>query len=128
MSMLDEEAVRPEGEALVQEVQWIHGIIRENLAALRALAAQVAQGVPAPEVQARLDELAATNIVWTLRTGCLRYCRLVHMHHHGEDTHFFPGLRRVNPTLRPVADKLESDHVAEAGHLDAVEAATARLP
>jgi hemerythrin-like domain-containing protein len=65
--------------------------------------------------------------VWTLRMGCLRYCRLVHAHHHGEDTHFFPGLRRVNPALCGVIDRLEADHVQVARYLDEVEAAAARL-
>jgi hypothetical protein len=125
--MLDEGTPNPPGEALVDELRWIHGIIRDNLTAIRALTDQVATGVPAAQLQAQLRDLAATNIVWTLRTGCLRYCRLVHGHHQAEDTHFFPGLRRVDPALRPVIDKLEADHLAIAGQLDAVEAAAARL-
>ena len=127
MAMVEEGQTHPQGEALLEELRWVHGIIRENLAAIRALADQVAGGAPAAQVQAQLQELAATNIVWTLRTGCLRYCSLVHHHHRLEDRAFFPGLRRVNPALRPVIDKLEADHVAVAGHLDQVEAAAGRI-
>ena len=127
MRMIDEGTPNPRGEALVEELRWIHGIIRENLAAIQALTDQVAGGASAEQVQTRLKELAATNLVWRLRTGCLRYCSLVHSHHHGEDAHFFPGLRRVNPALRPVIDKLEADHLVIAGHLDAVEAAAGRI-
>src|SRR4051794_32967562 len=79
MKMLDEGTPNPQGAALVDELAWIHGIIRENLAAIRAMAAQVVAGVPAEQLQAELRWLAATNVVWTLRTGCLRYCRLLHM-------------------------------------------------
>ena len=125
--LLEEGTPNPHGEALVDELRWIHGIIRENLAAIRALADEVGGGAPATEIHARLTELSANNIVWTLRTGCLRYCALVHMHHGGEDHHFFPGLRRLNPALRPVIDKLEADHVAIAGYLDGVEAAARRM-
>ena len=128
MAMVEEGQTHPRGEALLEELRWVHGIIRENLAAIRALAGEVAGGAPVARVQAALDELAATNIVWTLRTGCLRYCTLVHHHHRLEDRAFFPGLRRIDPALRPVIDKLEADHVAVAAHLDRVEAAAGRLP
>jgi hemerythrin-like domain-containing protein len=45
----------------------------------------------------------------------------------GEDTHFFPGLRRANPDLCPVIDKLEADHVAISDYLDEVEASAKRI-
>ena len=127
MALLAEGTPNPPGEMLVADLAYVHGIIRENLAAIRALTDQVVTGVAAAQVQATLRQLAATNIVWTLRTGCLRYCTLVHHHHSAEDSQVFPGLRRLNPALRPVIDKLESDHVVVAGHLDKVEAAARRI-
>jgi hemerythrin-like domain-containing protein len=51
----------------------------------------------------------------------------VHSHHHIEDIALFPGLRRANPALHNIIDKLEADHVVVAGHLDAVEAAADRI-
>jgi len=127
MALLAEGTPNPPSERMVAELAYVHGIIRENLAAIQALTDQVVTGVPAAQVQAALRQLAATNIVWTLRTGCLRYCTLVHHHHGAEDTQVFPGLRHLNPALRPVIDKLESDHVVVAGHLDKVEAAARRI-
>lgn len=121
--MLEEGSPNPHGEAMVNELAYIHGIIRENLAAIRAVTDMVVTGVAPEDLQAELKQLSATNIIWTLRTGCLRYCHLVHSHHGGEDAHFFPGLRRLNPVLRPVIDKLEADHLAIARYLDSVEAA-----
>jgi iron-sulfur cluster repair protein YtfE (RIC family) len=125
--MVEEGTPNPNGEMLVEELAWIHGIIRENLASIQMLTDAVSSGAPIEQVQEQLKELSVTNIVWTLRTGCLRYCSLVHSHHHGEDSHFFPGLRRLNPALRPVIDKLEADHVAIAQHLDNVESAARRI-
>jgi hypothetical protein len=39
----------------------------------------------------------------------------------------FPRLRRTNPALNPVVDKLEADHVAVAGLLDEVDGAARAL-
>lgn len=39
----------------------------------------------------------------------------------------FPGLRRANPALNPVVDKLEADHLAVSGLLDDVAAAAREL-
>jgi hemerythrin-like domain-containing protein len=57
----------------------------------------------------------------------MRYCSLVHAHHHHEDVAFFPALRRINPVLHSVIDKLEADHVIVSRYLDEIEAAAARL-
>lgn len=127
MQMVEEGTPNRNGDELVAELAWVHGIIRDNLAAIQALTGEVVSGAPPDQVREQLKELSATNIVWTLRTGCLRWCSLVHMHHHGESSHFFPGLRRINPALRPVIDKLEADHVVISSHLDNVESAARRF-
>jgi hypothetical protein len=127
MRMVDEGTQNPRGEALVEELRWVHGIIRRNLATIAAIVADINGGVPAAQIRAQITELAATSAIWTLRVNCLRYCGLVHSHHHGEDTMLFPGLRRANPAICPVIDKLEADHVVIAGYLDAVEAAAQRI-
>jgi hypothetical protein len=125
--MVDQETSHPAGEALFQELLWVHGIIRSNLEIITQLSDQVSNGASIAQVRAQLDELASTSVVWRLRVNCLQYCNLVHHHHHLEDVAFFPGLRRVNPGLCPVIDKLEADHVIVAKYLDEVEAAAARL-
>src|SRR5690348_14560601 len=127
MAMVPEGSTHPQGEALLEELKWIHGIIRNSLKAILQVAADIADGAPAPEVQARIDDLAATSIIWRLRVDCMRYCQLVHMHHHGEDVFFFPYLCRANPTLRAVTDKLQADHVAVSEYLDRVQALSARI-
>ena len=112
---------------LVRDLLWIHGILRSNLATISDLIEQVISGTPAPQVQAQIKELSATSLLWSLRAGCIRYCGFVHGHHHHEDVALFPGLRRVNPALCPVIDRLEADHLLVSGYLDAVEAAAGRI-
>jgi iron-sulfur cluster repair protein YtfE (RIC family) len=127
MDMVEEGTPNPMGEALVDELRWIHGILRENLEIIRGIVERINSGVPAEQIQAEIDDFAATSAIWTLRINCLRYCSLVHAHHHGEDTHFFPGLRRANPDLCHVIDKLEADHVMIANYLDNVDEVAKRI-
>jgi hemerythrin-like domain-containing protein len=47
---------------------------------------------------------------WTLGTYCESYCRVVTTHHTLEDRSMFPALRRADPALRPVIDRLEEEH------------------
>lgn len=127
MNLVEEGTPNPTGEQLVAELRWIHGILRDNLATIRDIVDRINGGAAAEQIKAEIDEFAATSAVWTLRINCLRYCSLVHAHHHGEDTHFFPGLRRANPDLCPVIDKLEADHIAISDYLDKVEASAKRI-
>jgi len=125
--MVEEGSTDPRGEALLQELLWVHGIIRGNLAAIRQVVNEIVGGAPAEQVRAQIDELAATSVVWRLRVDCMRYCHLVHSHHHLEDVAFFPFLCQANPALQSVVDKLQSDHVVVSDYLDAVEVAAARI-
>jgi hypothetical protein len=115
------------GEALVQELQWVHNMIRGDLRTVRQLAAGVDAGRPAEEIRAGLRTLAAGGPLWQLKINCLQYCHFVHSHHHLESAALFPGLRRVNPALGPVVDKLEADHLSISGRLNAVETAASTL-
>jgi Hemerythrin HHE cation binding domain len=85
-------------------------MVRHDLAVCRALADEVAAGVPPEQVRARIMSLQTSGPLWTLRVNCLYYCRVVHTHHRIEDATLFPAVRRTNPELGPVVDKLEADH------------------
>lgn len=65
--------------------------------------------------------------LWKLRVNCLYYCRFVHAHHHGEDVALFPALRRTNPALGPVVERLVADHRKVSGLLDQIEASANAL-
>jgi hypothetical protein len=119
---MDQEASHPEGEAMVEEFRWVHGIVRQELAAVRGLAAHVLAGASAEEIRAQIESFAVNSPVWALRLHCLHYCQFVHGHHSHEDVAWFPRLRRQDPALNPVVDRLEAEHRVVAEHLDAIEA------
>ena len=51
----------------------------------------------------------------------------MHSHHHAESVLLFPALRRTNPALNPVVDKLEADHASVSDLLGEVETAAREL-
>ena len=51
----------------------------------------------------------------------------MHAHHTLESAMLFPELRRMNPALDAVVDKLEADHASVSGLLDDVSAAAQAL-
>jgi hypothetical protein len=109
------------GEALLRELQMVHDMVRHDLAVCRALADEVAAGVAPEQVRARITSLQTSGPLWKLRVNCLYYCRVVHTHHRIEDATLFPAIRRTNPELGPVVDKLEADHRRVSHLLDEVE-------
>jgi hypothetical protein len=115
------------GEAMVAELKWVHDMIRRDLQTVRRLADDVQGGMPGGRVAAGIRSLVAGGPLWQLKINCLQYCRFVHSHHHAESVMLFPALRRANPDLGPVIDKLESDHARVSDLLDDVEAASAEL-
>jgi glycerol-3-phosphate dehydrogenase len=121
MGTFEEKPETEIGRALFEELLWIHGMIRRDLATVRQLAADVATSMPAHEIAEEIKNLKRGGKLWQLKMGCLRYCRFVHSHHNLEDVAFFPSLRAVNPALNPVVDKLEDDHRRVSDLLDAVE-------
>jgi len=117
----------PFGVAVHRQLKLIHQMLRNDLTLCRELAAEVAAGASAAHVAGRLAELQANSPIWTLQVNCLYHCRIVHMHHHGEDADMFPALRRSNPDLGDVVDRLESDHRAISVLLDNVESLARKL-
>jgi iron-sulfur cluster repair protein YtfE (RIC family) len=110
-----------------RQLKLIHQMLRNDLTTCREIAAEVAAGASPDQVADRVAEMRANSPIWTLQVNCLYHCRLVHMHHHGEDRDMFPALRRSNPDLGDVVDRLESDHRAISTLLDNVEALVKEL-
>jgi hypothetical protein len=115
------------GEALVAELRWVHDMVRRDLRTVRQLAADVAAGLSADKVRAGISSLATSGPLWQLKINCLQYCRFVHSHHGAESILLFPALRRADPDLNPVVDKLEADHRSVSALLAEVEAAAQAL-
>jgi hypothetical protein len=115
------------GEAMVAELKWVHDMVRRDLRTVRQLADDAEAGQPAGRIAVGIRSLATRGPLWQLKINCLQYCRFVHSHHHAESVLLFPELRRANPALGPVVDKLEADHARVSDLLDAVDAAAREL-
>jgi Hemerythrin HHE cation binding domain len=119
--------VTEQGEALYHDLLWVHGLLRQDLATVERLAVEVAGGAPAADVMAGVRALETTGPLWRLRASCLHYCRFVHHHHALEDRALFPELRRVNPEIGPVVERLQEDHRRVGDLLGGVESGAQAL-
>lgn len=120
-------APAPDSNPLFEELRWVHSMIRRDLATVRELAAGAAEGMAADQISSAIAELKTNGPLWQLKVNCLHYCRFVHHHHHLEDIAIFPTLRRLDPQLEPVVDKLEADHREVAELLEGVEGSAQAL-
>jgi hypothetical protein len=132
-----DEAARPTGpapeagrrytrhdQAAGQHLIDVHDHLRTELARLRDIVAQVAEGtVTAGQARSHLNTMTMRQNNWTLGTFCESYCRVVTMHHTLEDQGFFPYLRRADRRLEPVVDRLEEEHRAIHGVIERVDQA-----
>jgi hypothetical protein len=112
---------------LLQELRRVHEMLRHDLRSCRMLADAALAGAPTARLRDELTRLASRSPLFQLQVNCLRYCRLVHSHHGGEDVALFPAVRRSAPHLSAVVDRLETDHRIVSDVLDEVEAAARRL-
>lgn len=117
----------PPAEGVLRELLWVHAMIRRDLETVCDLARRVSDGATVTEVRNTIRGLQTEGPLWKLRVNCIYYCRVVHAHHSLEDVHLFPAVRRADPALAAVVDRLEADHLKISDHLDAVEAATRNL-
>ena len=121
------ERIDEASNVLLEELKWVHGLIRRDLQACRQLAADVASGAAPSEIRTRIEALQTRGPLFQLRTNCLRHCRFVHAHHGLEDAMLFPAVRGAAPSMSEVVDRLEADHRRVSGLLDEVEATAGQL-
>jgi hypothetical protein len=96
---------------MFRELLYIHTLLRRDLETVRDLAESVRNGLGPEEVLAAIRNLETESPLWRLRFGCWHYCRFVHHHHTLEDAALFPRVRRADPSLGKVIDRLEEDHL-----------------
>jgi alkanesulfonate monooxygenase SsuD/methylene tetrahydromethanopterin reductase-like flavin-dependent oxidoreductase (luciferase family) len=90
----------------------VHDGLRAELTRLRDIVEQVVAGEEqAHRARNAINELTMRQNNWTLGAYCAQYCRFVTGHHTLEDRSVFPHLRRSDPTLVPVLDRLEAEHL-----------------
>jgi alkanesulfonate monooxygenase SsuD/methylene tetrahydromethanopterin reductase-like flavin-dependent oxidoreductase (luciferase family) len=115
-------------QAASQHLIDVHDGLRGELGRLRDLIEQVAQGnVDVGTARSFINKMAIRQNDWTLGAYCAQYCRIVGQHHTLEDRSVFPHLKRRDPGLVPVVDRLEQEHHVIADVLDQVDRALVAL-
>jgi hypothetical protein len=136
-----DEATRPTGPAPDPERRYtpeqqeagrhlvdVHDGLRAEVARVRELVDQLAQGTASPTaVRSLLNRMTIRQNNWTLGVYCQSYCRFVTGHHTLEDRSLFPHLKRGDPRLADVINRLEEEHEVIAALLDRVDAALVAL-
>jgi hemerythrin-like domain-containing protein len=106
----------------------VHDHLREELTQLRDIVQQVAAGTADPAAaRSFITRMTIRQNNWTLGTFCETYCRVVTQHHTLEDQSVFPHLRRSDPELVPVLDRLHEEHETIANLLESVDQALVSL-
>jgi hemerythrin-like domain-containing protein len=109
-------------QATSQHLVDVHDHLRQELAQIRDLVDQVAAGTTGiAKARSQLNEMTMRQNNWTLGTYCESYCRVVATHHTIEDQSVFPHLRRQDPRLGPVLDRLQEEHHIIHDVLDTVD-------
>ncbi|HYH61054.1 MAG TPA: hemerythrin domain-containing protein, partial [Solirubrobacterales bacterium] len=102
----------------------VHDHLRAELTELRSVVARVRDGqLGAGDARDALSRMAMRQNDWTLGAFCSRYCRAVASHHNLEDVAVFPHLRREDPDLEPVIDRLTVEHLAIHDAIEEVDRA-----
>ena len=96
---------------MFRELLYIHSFLRRDLQTVRCLAREARDGLSPQTILAEIRNLETSSPLWRLKFGCLHYCRFVHTHHTIEDAAVFPMVRKHDPSLNSVVDRLEEDHL-----------------
>jgi hemerythrin-like domain-containing protein len=114
--------------AAPQHLIDIHDHLRGELARVRDVVDQVRQGhLDVGQARSVINTMTMRQNNWTLGAFCQSYCRIVTGHHTLEDRSVFPHLRRAEPTVGPVLDRLEEEHEVIADVLDRLDRALVAL-
>ena len=96
---------------MFRELLYIHTHLRRDLATVQRLAQQARDGLSPATILEEVRNLETNSPLWRLKYGCMHYCRFVHTHHTIEDAAVFPMVRKHDPSLNSVVDRLEEDHL-----------------
>jgi hypothetical protein len=121
-------AYAPGQEVFHRHLVEIHDHLRNELARLHDLVADVRRGVlTAGAVRSEVHAMSLRQNNWTLGAYCQSYCGFVDGHHTLEDTSVFPHLRRAEPATAVVLDRLSEEHVVIHHLLDDLDRALVEL-
>jgi hypothetical protein len=98
-------------QASAQHLVDIHDGLRAELEQVRGVLDQVRRGhLTVGAARSVVNTMTMRQNNWTLGAYCESYCRIVTGHHTLEDHSLFPHLRRSEPGLGPVLNRLEEEH------------------
>jgi hemerythrin-like domain-containing protein len=118
----DHTAYSPAQEMFSRHLVEIHDHLRTELTRLHELVEDVRRGVlTAGEARSEVHAMSLRQNNWTLGAYCQSYCGFVNGHHTLEDTSVFPHLRRAEPGVAPVLDRLSEEHLVIHHLLDEVD-------
>jgi alkanesulfonate monooxygenase SsuD/methylene tetrahydromethanopterin reductase-like flavin-dependent oxidoreductase (luciferase family) len=110
------------GSAGAQTLLAVHEHLRQELDQLREILRQVAAGrATAAGARSHLHQMTMRQNYWAFGAFCASYCRVVTIHHAIEDAHLFRDLRRADPSLEPVLERLSAEHEAIAALITGVD-------
>ncbi|SER23263.1 Flavin-dependent oxidoreductase, luciferase family (includes alkanesulfonate monooxygenase SsuD and methylene tetrahydromethanopterin reductase) [Lentzea xinjiangensis] len=112
------------GRALSRQLIGVHNHLREELAKVREMVRQVADGViDVGQARSAINTMTMRQNNWTMGAYCESYCRLVTIHHTLEDRSLYPQLRDGDARLGPVLDRLTEEHHVIHDVLERLDAA-----
>ncbi|MEJ7651136.1 MAG: LLM class flavin-dependent oxidoreductase [Nakamurella sp.] len=118
----------PQEQVTGRHLVDVHDHLRAELAQIHDLIEQVAAGTLGIGLaRDHINTMTLRQNNWTLGTYCESYCRVVTTHHTGEDRAMFPHLRRADPRLAPVVDRLAQEHMVIHEVLEGVDRALVAL-
>ncbi|MFD6529535.1 LLM class flavin-dependent oxidoreductase [Streptomyces sp. NPDC060184] len=99
-----------------------HDRLRADLDRLRQAVHEVRdEAKDTGEVRSAVQRLTVRQNVGNIGAFCASYCRVTTLHHTREDQDLFPHLRRADPRLGPVLDRLAEEHHAVQGVIDRLD-------
>jgi hypothetical protein len=114
----------PHEQASGQHLVDVHDHLRSELRQVQSLVAQVLAGtLDAGAARSHVNAMTMRQNSWTVGAYCASYCRVLTIHHTIEDQSMFPNLRRAEPRLGPVLDRLAEEHHVIHGVLEQVDRA-----
>jgi alkanesulfonate monooxygenase SsuD/methylene tetrahydromethanopterin reductase-like flavin-dependent oxidoreductase (luciferase family)/hemerythrin-like domain-containing protein len=118
----------PHGREIGQHLIDVHGMLRDELQRIYDVIEQVKSGaLSVAGARSALNETALRQNNWELSAFCANYCTRITQHHGLEDGQIFPHLRRSEPGLVPVIDRLQAEHVIIHEVVEGVDRALVEL-
>jgi Hemerythrin HHE cation binding domain len=118
----------PRGLAVGSHLVDVHDHYRTEMAQIREALEQVRGGTRTiGDARAAINAMTIRVNNWALGGMCQLQCRSLTEHHGLESSSIFPYLRETQPSLGPVIDRLDEEHLVIHDLLEAIDAALVHL-